>query len=302
MRRKFLLAFLPLLLAATLLPLQGQQEFTIKKDIFVARDETQSNIISIDGDVTVDGRIRENIIAVGGTITLSGEVGDSVVGIGTNINLTPTAVVKGDVISLGGVLNKEPGCVIQGDTVYFKSTDFLSNFFTKGVFSVSLIPFMLILKAISFFVWLIVAIVVIAIFPRQITVASSSIRTSFWAVLGTGFLALILFAGLVIISALLSLVLIGIPFLILLIVTGVIIKIFGQVVLFLFFGESLAKAFGNKAPTPLLAVILGLILITLIKFIPIIGLLFSFCLSLIAWGAVIRTKFGSTENWFRKRA
>jgi hypothetical protein len=40
----------------------------------------------------------------------------------------------------------------------------------------------------------------------------------------------------------------------------------------------------------------------LIGFVPVFGFLFSFCLSIIGWGVVIRTKFGTTENAFQRRA
>jgi cytoskeletal protein CcmA (bactofilin family) len=303
MKNKIAFAFIALFLLGALRPLHGLENITVKEDVFVAKDEVQDNVISFGGNVTVEGRVKENIVAFGGTITLSGEVRDSVVGIGSAITLRSSAVVKGDVISLGGVLNKEPGCVIQGDTVYFKSTELASKIFKGGFFFFPpLIPFILILKLITTFIWLLLAIVIAAIFPRQLSLASSQIRAAFWPVVGAGIAALVLFTGLVIISALLSFVLIGIPFLLFLVGVGVVIKIFGTVVLFYFFGESIGKAFGNKSVAPLAAVILGLILISLIKFIPILGFLFSFCLSIIAWGVVIRTKFGTTESWLRRRA
>jgi sorbitol-specific phosphotransferase system component IIBC len=81
---------------------------------------------------------------------------------------------------------------------------------------------------------------------------------------------------------------------------GIAIQIFGRVILFYFLGEILSKAFGKSRISPLAAVTLGLILVTLIRFIPVIGFLFSFCLSIIGWGVVIKTKFGTTENWFKR--
>jgi cytoskeletal protein CcmA (bactofilin family) len=303
MKNKVTLAVALLFFIGTLLPLHGQGNITVKEDVFVAKDEVQENVITFGGSVTVEGRIKQNIVAFGGTIILSGEVDDSVVGFGSAITLRSTAVVKGDVVSLGGVLHKEPGCIIQGDTVYFKSSELLPKIFKGNIlFFPPLIPFILILKLISMFIWLLLAVVIAAIFPRQLSQASSQIRVSFWPVVGTGIIALILFTGLIIVCALLSLVLIGIPFLLFLIAAGVVIKIFGTVVLFYLFGESLGKAFGSRSVSAIAAVVLGLILISIIKFIPILGFLFSFCLSIIAWGAVIRTKFGTTENWLKRKA
>jgi hypothetical protein len=302
MRNRALFVFLALIAAGTVLPLRGAQDFSLKEDIFVAKGEVQKNILSFGGHVTVEGRVRENIIVFGGSITLSGEVGDSVVGIGSAITLKSTAVVKGDAVALGGTLEKEPGSVIEKDTVYFKGGEVLSKLFRGGIFSFPLMPIILIVKLIGFFVWLLIGLVMAALFPRQLSLASSQIRSAFWPVVGTGFVAVILFGGLVLIFALLSLVLIGIPFLLIMGAIGLAVKVFGQVALFYFFGESLGKSFNRRSPVPAAAVVIGLVVVSLIKFIPILGFLFSFCLSVIGWGVTIRTKFGTRENWLKRKA
>ena len=302
MKQKPAFVFLALFLAATLLPLSGRDRLSFSQDINVGKEEVQDNIIAFGGNVVVEGRVKESIIVFGGSVILSGEVGDSVVGFGTAITLRSSAVVKGDVASIGGKLDKEPGCVISGDTVYFKGGEMFSRLFKGGWMGFPFIPLILILKLIAFFIWLFIALVVASLFPRQLALASSQIRTSFGPVVGIGALALILFVGLVIVFALLSLILIGIPFLLFLIAVGMVIKIFGEVVLFYFFGETIGRAMKNKTPAPLAAVIIGLIVISFIKLIPLLGFLLSFFLGFISWGAVIRTKFGTTENWFKRKA
>jgi len=300
MKNKIVLVFILLFFISGLLPLQSQQCFTLTQDIVVAKDKVQDNVISFGGKVLIEGEVKESVITFGGEVIISGEVGDVVIGFGSNITLKSSAVVRGDVISLGGTFNKEPGCIIEGDTIYFKTPEDITKFFFKG-FMGPFIPLLLIIKLISVFIWFILALLMVAFFPRQISFASSQIRKSFWPVFGTGLLSGIIYTGIVIFSAFLSLVLIGIPILLSLIIIGLIIKIFGRVVIFYFFGESLASAFGKGKISPFLAVILGLILVSLISFIPVLGVLFTFCLSIIGWGAVIRTKFGTTENWFTRK-
>ncbi len=300
MKSRFIPILLALILAGAALPLRGQ-DITFGKVIFVADGETQKGIVSFGGRVTVEGRIKENILLFGGSLVLAGEVGDSVIGFGSNITIKSTAVIKGDIASIGGTLTKEPGGVIEGDTVYFEGGKDLSRLLGGGILAFPLAPLLLIIKLIGFFVWLFIALVAAALFPRQLSLASSQIRTSFWPVVGTGLVAIILFAGLVIVFAFLSLVLIGIPFLLLLAVLGLVVKVFGQVALFLFFGETIGRSFNRRTPSPLAAVVVGLIAVSLIKFVPILGFLFSFCLSIIGWGVAIRTKFGTTENWLRKK-
>lgn len=302
MKKKVIWVFLGLFLGGILPPLQCLENISIKQEIYVGKDEVQENIIAFGGNITVDGRVKESVVAFGGTIVLNGEVGDTVIGIGSMISLRSTAVIGGDLVCLGGVLSKEPGCVIQGDTVYFKSAEIFSRFFRGGLLSFPFLPVLLIFKVMTMFIWLLLALVVVAVFPRQLAFASAQIRSSFWPTMGTGALTLIVFVTLVLFSALLSFLLIGIPFLLFLIAVGLIIKIFGQITLFHFFGESLGRAFGSRTVAPWVAVLLGLLIVSLTTLIPVVGLLISFLLTLLAWGVVIRTKFGTTENWFRKKA
>ena len=301
MRNRTLFVILMLVAAGTVLPLRGGQDISFGEAISVAKGESQKGIVSFGGHVTVEGTVEESIIVFGGSLALSGEVGDSVVGFGSNITLKSTAVIKGDIASIGGTLNKEPGCVIEGDTVYFKGGEALSKLFAGGIFSFPLMPIILVIKLIGFFVWLLIGLLMAALFPRQLSLASSQIRSAFWPVVGTGLVFLILFGGLVIVFALLSLVLIGIPFLLMLGALGLAVKIFGQVALFTFFGESIGKSIGRKTLAPAAAVVIGLVVVSFFKFIPILGFLFSFCLSIIGWGVTIRTRFGTRENWLKRK-
>ena len=302
MKKRSLYVFLMLALAGAVVPLPGSQDISFGDIVSVAKGETQEGIVSFGGQVTVEGTVKENILVFGGSITLSGEVGDSVVGFGSNITVKSTAVIKGDIASIGGTLTKEPGCVIEGDTVYFKGGEAISKLFSGGIFSFPLIPIILVIKLIGFFVWLLIALVMSGLFPRQLALASSQIRTAFWPVAGTGFIAILLFGGLIVVFALLSLVLIGIPFLLLLGAIGLVVKIFGQVALFHFFGESLGRSFNRRSLAPAAAVVIGLVVISFLKFIPILGFFFSFCLSVLGWGVTIRTKFGTRENWLKRKA
>jgi len=283
------------------------QGLVMKKNIIVEENQSQDNLLTFGGDILIKGKVRENVVAFGGTIIVEGEVGELILGLGTDITLRSSAKIQGDVISLGGTLEKEAGVYIRGDTIFFnfETGEDIKKFFREGlggIFGISLIPFFLIIKLITLFIWFLLALILIAIFPQQISLASSEIRKSFWPIFGIGFIALIVYAGMIIFSALLSIILIGIPILLALIFLGIAVKVFGQVVIFHFFGESLYRAFSNKQPNPLPAVLLGFLLVGLIGFIPIIGSLFSFVISVMGWGVVIKTRFGSKSMVPKKQS
>lgn len=303
MKNKFLYSLIILFMLGGVSPLLGQG-FMLQKDIVVDRGEVQDNVVGLGGEILIKGTVTENAMAFGGKIIVEGEVQGSVVGFGAKIILRPTAEVDGDVVVLGGTIEKEYGSEIGGDTVQFGMDSYadIKKFFKEGlggVFGMKIIPLLLIIKLFTLFIWFILAVLLAAIFPRPIVYASSQIRTNFWPVFGTGILSIIIFTGLVVFSAFLSLILIGIPILVALVLLGIVVKIFGRVIVFYLFGESLSKAFGSKNPTVIAAVILGFILVSFIGFIPIFGSLFYFVLSILGWGAVIRTKFGTKNSTIR---
>jgi len=307
MKNKKGLALLASLFLLGFLPIVGAQKIgdriSYRDTIVVSPGERRDNVVTFGGDIIIEGKVRKSVLAVGGTITISGEVGEAVVGIGSRITLKSTAVIEGDLVGLGGTIEKEPGFRVDGDTVYFKGSDISSKIVkegVKGIFSFSLLPIILIFKLINIFIWFLLILFVASLFPKQVALASNQIRTSFWSSFATGLVAIILFTLFVIISAFLCLLLIGIPLLLTLTLAGFVIKIFGKVVLFYFFGESLARAFNWHKMSALGAAMLGLVLLSFISFIPILGFLFSFVLSILGWGVAIRTKFGTTENWFKR--
>jgi hypothetical protein len=277
-----------------------------QKEIHVAPGDTQEEIISFGGHILVEGKVKGDVVVIGGSIMVSGEVGQSVVGIGSRIVIKSTASIAKDLSALGGTLEKEPGCTIGGDTVYFQTRELGDRLFRdghlfKGAFSLSLLPVIVIVKLVIIFLWLIVAVMGAALFPRPITFAAGEIRKHFWPVLGTGLLAIVIFTMLVFFAALLSFILIGIPIALALAVAGFLIKVFGRLAVFFLLGESALRAFGSRSVSAMGAVLMGLLVFSLAGFVPVLGFLFTFVLNAVGWGIAIRTRFGSRENWFVKK-
>jgi hypothetical protein len=290
--------------AACVVAAQDRGDRVVYKDtIVVAVGESRENIIAFGSDVVVEGLVKKTVLAIGGSITVSGTVGEAVVGIGSRIKLLPQAKIDGDLVMIGGSVAKEPGSSVSGDTVSIKFGDLTGKFFGQGfagLFSLAFWPLLIILKLVNAFIWLLVAIVVAALFPRQVVFASGRIRRQFWPIFGTGFLALVIFTVFVVFAAVLCLVLIGIPILLSLVLAGLVVKIFGKVVIFFLIGESLARAFNRKSVTPVGGALLGLFLLTLISFAPFLGFLVSTAINILGWGVALRTKFGTQENWFHR--
>ena len=306
MKKSLALALFALVALAPLAaPPAARAEVGTQKDIHVAPGETQDKIFSLGGHVLIEGSVREDVFVIGGSITISGEAGQSVVGIGSRIVVKSTARIGEDLAALGGTLEKEPGCTIGGDTIYFQTRELGDKLFKDGVFqglfSLSLIPVIIVIKLVIIFLWLIAAAVGVALFPKPIAFAAGEIRKHFWPALGTGVVAIIVFTMLVFMAALLSFVLIGIPIALALAVAGFVIKVFGRLAVFYLLGEGLLKALGSKKAAAMGAVLLGLLVFSLATFVPVLGFFFGLVMNAVGWGIAIRTKFGSRENWFDKK-
>ena len=274
---------------------------TFKEEIIISPGETQKNVLAFGSRVVVEGKVEESVVVFGGEITVSGEVGRSVVGFGSKVNIKSTAVIREDLVVLGGTLAKEPGCTIGQDTVFIPTGGkFASEIFRKGIFF-QLGTIFLAFKLISLFFGILLTIFVAGIFPGQVYFAAGKIRSDFWPILGTGFLAMIIYAGLVLLSALLIFVIIGIPLLFLLMFAGIALKIFGGTAFSCFFGESFLRAVGvRRLPHIIWTAGIGLIIVTFLGLVPVLGFIFLLVVSLIGWGVAIRTRFGTMDNWFAR--
>ncbi len=310
MKKRLMLALFGLFilapLAATAATAQTGAEAGTSKEVLVAAGETQEKIFSLGGHVVIEGTVREDVMVIGGSITISGEVGQSVVGIGSHVVVRSTAVIKEDLAALGGTLEKEPGCSIGGDTIYFQTRElsdrlFRDDGFFQGVFSLSIIPVIVVVKLVIIFLWFIAALLGAALFPKPVAYAAGEIRKHFWPVLGTGLVAIAVFTVGVIFAALLSFILIGIPLALALGTAGFVVKVFGRLAVLYFIGDSALRAFRSRSVSPFGALMLGLLVFSVAGFVPVLGFFFGFVMNAVGWGVAIRTKFGSRENWFVKK-
>ena len=307
MKKILMLVLLSLFVLAPLAaPPTVRAEISSQKEIHIAPGETQEEIISFGGHALIEGTVRGDVVVIGGSITVSGEVGQTVVGIGSRIIIKSTASIAKDLAALGGTLEKEPGCIIGGDTIYFQTRELSDRLFRDGhlfdgLFSLSIIPIIIVIKLVMIFLWLIVAMMGAALFPKPIAFAAGEIRKHFWPTLGTGFVAILIFTMLMFFAAMLSFILIGIPIALALVVAGFIIKVFGRLAVFILLGESVLQAFRSRGASAMGAVLMGLLVFSLAGFVPILGFLFTLVMNAVGWGIAIRTKFGSRENWFVKQ-
>jgi hypothetical protein len=175
------------------------------EDIVVEENEVvKEDVVSVwGGDITVRGRVKGDVVAVKGKILV-----------------TSTGVIEGDAVSVGGGIEKEPGGVIQGEIVDSRfplmgqgalphshllgQQPFHPAFAIRGL--------MLFARIIKIMIFLLLAIIVFAIVPKNVEKIKNKIDHDFWISFLVGLAVLLLIApAFLILFVLLCITIIGIP-------------------------------------------------------------------------------------------
>ena len=199
----------------------------------VGRDEVAHDIVSIGGGVKVDGQVRGDAISIGGTAKINGRVTGEVVAIGGDVELGPEAEVLGDIVTVGGRVRREDGSSVLGEVSEVDWGDFEWNWggdwfdgwdgdWFPGVGDRP--PFFRLGKVFEFvqsiiFTVLLIALsgLVLLVAPKGVGRVRSAASSDLWIMFAVGLGVEVFFIPvLVIVSLLLAVTIIGIPFALLL--------------------------------------------------------------------------------------
>jgi len=248
------------------------------------------------GNVTVEeDQEVDDAVAYGGSLNIKGHVRNDAVAFGGNVQLGPHAVVGGDAVAFGGSVERESGAKVHGQTLSFGGKSGGLGFAEKKARPVekhrgSSIFWLLV----QFAVYFALGFVFIMFAPMPMKQLESEIRRDPLRCGLTGLLGALAIGALAI---LLTIIVIGIPFtLVLLIVTAV-----GIAMGF----SALASELGTRLPvlrasrkTQAAVLALGIVVLLIIQLIPVLGPLVLTAASFIALGATIRTRFGTRPREF----
>ena len=246
----------------------------------------EESIVRVGENVVVpQGAEVKSAVSVGGSVTISGKVQEDVVAIGGDVTLQDGATVGGDVVTVGGLVHKNPVAVIKGNIVEVKLP---AAMVTKGLGWG--LAFMSLL---SFIAFLVLAVILAAIFPGQLGLVSYYVERQPGHALLWGFLAVIATPAAVL---LLVLTIFGIPFIpVLLLLLGAAF-VFGYVSISQLLGKLTLKAFKVRGKPMAIEVLTGLVILFIVGFLPILGWIIKALAGLMGLGAVVVTKFGTRPN------
>ena len=270
------------------------EDLVVETGQVVSRD-----VMVVFGSVTVDGVAERDVVTFGGSVRVRGEVRGSVTALGGAVNVEPGGAVLGDLICFGGSVSEEERERVSGKVVMLGSPGRLFGIggeAPRRTFLQSLRwPLVLLLG------WLIVTLVVGLAFPGQVAVAAGELaRRPLYNGLA-GLLGLVALCLSLAASVLRSVVIIGIPLLVIFIVAALVLKIFGMVAVFHLVGSRLGGRLSAGDPNPLLLTLIGFLAVGLVRLVPMVGLVVWLAASVLGVGVALTTKFGSGDPWFMTR-
>ncbi len=257
--------------------------------------DTADVIVVIGGSAKVHGKVRQAVVTIGGSSEVDGEVGDAVVAVMGNVHLKPGAKINrdavavmgaltmdsgvkvgGDAVSVGGQFNIADGAKIHGQKVNvgfpipFLKAEWLTQWLTYCVFEfrplAPQVGFVWIIAGVFFLFYLFVA----AVFPRPVQACVDVLNQRPATTILMGILTKIFVPVVIIILVVTVIGLVVVPFLVAALFLGAVV---GKIAILEWLGSRVDRPLGSGFQKPLVAFLIGSILLTLIYMVPILGML-----------------------------
>lgn len=245
--------------------------------------------------------IRGDLALFGGNASVAGSIGGNISSFGSNVSLASTAVVNGGITSAGGNVERAEGAVVQGGVNHTGRNFTPPVAPAPPVAPVAPMPpspfsrafnlgFDLLGGIVTALAFSALGALIVIFAPEPTRRIGNAVQAKPLNVAGVGCLTLIL---LPILGLLLVITLIGIPVALVLFIASVVAWVFGWVAIGYLTGEKILQAFKARDILPVVAVILGVLVLTLISQVDFIGWLVSLVVGLLGIGAVVLTRFGT---------
>jgi len=261
----------------------------------VARDQ----VVALGRDLVVEGEALSDVVAVDGTVSIPGRVGSDVIVLGGDVHLLPGGRVDGDVFVLGGDVTSASGAVIAGRTVAYPSVSrawlTLLEGPSLGLSSAS--PLVVGAKLALLCGWLVLLLLLFATAGREVLATSESVVADPFRNFLVGLTAVLSLVLTALFLTSLAASVLGVPLLFLAVFVGLLLKLWGMVAVFHALGEWVSRRLLSGKLLPLSAATVGLLLLGAAKLLPWIGVWTWTVATLIGVGAALSTKLGRREPW-----
>lgn len=272
------------------------------KNAELKSNESADTVVVIGGSAKVSGKVRDTVVAIGGDVEIQGEVGDTAVAVMGSVKLGQGAVVHGDVVSVGGHIDVAHGATINGKTqeIDFSGTPLsrhlqgLKNWFVHCVLKFRLLaPQVGWVWAVAGAFFLLYLLITVTL-PKPVAACVDEMTRRPISTFFIGLLVKLVVPLVVLVLIATGLGIVVVPFIQAALLVGALI---GKAALLQYLGRQIGRQFGSDAiQKPLLAFLVGWILITLLYMVPILSLLVFAVTSIWGIGVAITATFGGLRR------
>ena len=256
----------------------GAHKVAVFQDVTIGPEETRDYVVVVGGRATILGTVEKTVVVVGGDVIIG-----PAARVGTDADPDRRAVVV-----VFGEITVEPGATVAGETTdvawrfgdWLGAVSFSPDFTTWDV------------RTVGGWVWFavflaVVAVIMAAIAPRQVALVSERVRGHVFSSLGWGALAVLVVVPVITVMVLVLVFLI-IGIFLLIPWLGVILPVtwlFGFVAVGAALGRLILGRRGDDRGPVMLASVLGVVILSILWWIPVAGPIILFLLNLVGFGA-----------------
>ncbi|MFA5104523.1 MAG: hypothetical protein WC527_05045 [Candidatus Margulisiibacteriota bacterium] len=251
-----------------------------------------SEVVKIGENVMVpENTLVKSAVSIGGSVGVAGEIAEDAVAIGGSVVLGPTARVHGNVVSIGGKIKKAPEAKVTGQMKEVLMPQILSSAtdLSSKVAPSALILAQLFASLLTFLGILAIGMAAGFLFPKRVGWIAVSIEKAPLKAFLWGLLWVVLILP---ITLLLVVSIIGIPLVILQFVVYGIALALGYIAASQVLGKKLLASLRRYNQPMVTEIIWGIILLTLIGLVPVIGCLVNAVVGTMAIGASWMSRLG----------
>jgi hypothetical protein len=268
-----LFILVPVVAAADPYQADGRIIISVRGDMTFPADQQADSLVIVDGTATIEGDVK-NVFVVNGTANFVGSTTGEVVAIASRVSLDNGSVVNGKLRLMETTLTRAPGATVNGSVS--EGVDWVRGaLFIGPALFIAYVGFVL--------AAMVAAVGLAALASRQVRATETLLNREIGTAIVAGFGGL--FA--IILGAVLAMVtIVGIPLGLGLLIGFLPLVFFvGYLVAAIWIGEWVVRQFGlgSQPERPYLAAIVGILVLSAISFVPMVGGVISF----VGFGAVI---------------
>ena len=249
----------------------------------------EGDLVSVMGDVKVDGKVTGTVVVVLGSVVINGSVDGDLVSIMSRTEMGDKASVDGEFVNVGWTPVRASGSSIGGEIVNVNFMN-LIPFAGHGGGIGGLLRFLFILSLIKMALLFLTMVIITSLIPRRLAVMAAAFPNKWgWSFV----VGLLTYVGLWIAVLFLALTLIGIPLALFLWFAGKAIKWMGLAAILYLMGQTMGRNLWGRELPHLASVLAGFVVFAVASMIPGLGWVFSLGMSILALGLAVTTRFGA---------